>query len=140
MIQLRKDHWHMLDQARRVSVLIAMAGPVVVVLPSSARATTNESLEGLAVLDSFGTNESPLSGGGNWSALSWANGTSGHNTGRISGGWGPSDAYPVITALTGTKRRSPIKVRDRRCGHLGGQTRKSKPVFLHLGWTCPNRE
>jgi len=96
VIQLGRDLWQTLDQARRLSVLIAMAALMVALLPSSARATTNESLEGLAVLDSFGTNESPLSGGGSWSALSWANGTSGHNTGRVSGGWGPNDAYPTI--------------------------------------------
>lgn len=58
--------------------------------------TTNEAIKGLALIDSFGTNESPLSGGAKWSALSWANGSSGHNTGHVSGGWAPYDAYPTI--------------------------------------------
>lgn len=56
----------------------------------------NEALENLTVVNSFETNESPLSGSGTWTALNWANGTSGHNTGRVFSGWGPFDAYPTV--------------------------------------------
>jgi hypothetical protein len=53
-------------------------------------------LKSLPVRDAFSTNENPLSGGGAWAALSWANSTSGHNTGWVSGGWGPYDAFSTI--------------------------------------------
>jgi len=85
--------------------------------------STPEALENLALVDSFGTNESPLSGGGKWAALNWDSSTSGHNTGRVSSGWGPFDAYPTIngafwnkatfadtgagTAVLGTLIKSP---------------------------------
>jgi len=53
-------------------------------------------LNSLPVNDAFATNENPLSGGGAWAALAWDNSTSGHNTGRVEGGWGPYDAYSTI--------------------------------------------
>ena len=59
-------------------------------------ANTNAALEALALNDSFSTNESPLSDGGAFAALSWDNGTSGHNTGQVESGWGPYDAYSTI--------------------------------------------
>jgi hypothetical protein len=56
--------------------------------------------EGLARLtqrDTFGTVENPLSNGGRWSKLNWAS-----NTGQVagsgtSGGWAPSNGYPVVS-------------------------------------------
>jgi hypothetical protein len=59
-------------------------------------ASTSAALEALALNDSFATNESPLSDGGAFAALSWDNGTSGHNTGRVESGWGPYDGYSTI--------------------------------------------
>lgn len=59
-------------------------------------ANMNGALQALPVEDSFATNESPLSYNGSFAALSWANGTSGHNTGQVAGGWGPYDASPTI--------------------------------------------
>jgi sugar lactone lactonase YvrE len=59
-------------------------------------ANMNAALQALPVNDSFATSESPLSDGGAFAALSWANGSSGHNTGRVAGGWGPYDAYSTI--------------------------------------------
>lgn len=56
----------------------------------------NAALKSLSLNDAFATNESPLSGGGKWTALGWANSTSGHDTGQVSAGWGPYDAYPTI--------------------------------------------
>lgn len=70
-------------------------------------ASIDVSLKELALNDSFGTNEAPLSGGGAWTALSWANGTSGNNTGRVSGGWGPYDAYSAINGAYWTKATMP---------------------------------
>jgi len=64
-------------------------------------------LKGLAMTDSFGTNETPLSGGGAWGALFWDNSSSGHNTGRVSGGWGPFDAYATVNGAYWTKATSP---------------------------------
>ncbi|MBS1886226.1 MAG: hypothetical protein JSU06_03470 [Actinobacteria bacterium] len=46
--------------------------------------------------DALATAESPLSEGGIWAALAWDNGTSGHNTGRVAGGWGPYDAFNTL--------------------------------------------
>jgi hypothetical protein len=62
----------------------------------SPAANMDSALKALALNDSFATNESPLSGAGAWAALAWDNGSSGHNTGQVSGGWGPYDAYPTI--------------------------------------------
>jgi hypothetical protein len=59
-------------------------------------ANMDTALKALPVRDSFSTGENPLSGGGAWAALSWANSTSGHNTGWVSGGWGPYDAFSTI--------------------------------------------
>ncbi len=59
-------------------------------------ANMDAALKALPVNDAFATNESPLSGGGAWAALAWDNSTSGHNTGRVEGGWGPYDAYSTI--------------------------------------------
>jgi hypothetical protein len=60
-------------------------------------------LKALPVRDPFATNESPLSGGGAWAALNWDNSGSGHNTGRVEGGWGPYDAYSTINGAYWTK-------------------------------------
>ena len=54
-------------------------------------------LAGLTQLDAFGTAQNPLSGGGRWSRLAWAS-----NTGLVagsgtSGGWAPSNGYPVVS-------------------------------------------
>jgi Ca2+-binding RTX toxin-like protein len=59
-------------------------------------ANMNQALKALPVRDAFTTEESPLAGGGAWTALSWDNSTSGHNTGWVSGGWGPWDAHPTV--------------------------------------------
>lgn len=65
------------------------------------------SLKELALVDAFNINESPLSKGGAWSALAWDNSTSGANTGRVSGGWGPSNAYPTINGAYWTVNTMP---------------------------------
>lgn len=70
-------------------------------------ANMNAALSSLALTDSFGTNESPLSGGGAWAALSWDNGGSGNNTGRVLGGWGPYDAYSAVNGAYWTKAGVP---------------------------------
>lgn len=57
-------------------------------------------LKALSVDDSFAGNESPLSDGGAFSPLTWDNGTSGHNTGQVSAGWGPYDAYPTVNGAS----------------------------------------
>jgi hypothetical protein len=62
----------------------------------SSVANMDAALKALPVRDSFSTDENPLSGGGAWAALSWANSTSGHNTGWVSAGWGPYDAFSTI--------------------------------------------
>jgi len=59
-------------------------------------ANMDAALKALPVNAAFSTNENPLSGSGSWAALAWDNSTSGHNTGWVSGGWGPYDAYPTI--------------------------------------------
>jgi alpha-tubulin suppressor-like RCC1 family protein len=56
----------------------------------------NTAIEALPVNDAFSGSESPLSYGGAFAALAWDNSTSGQNTGRVSGGWGPYDAYSTI--------------------------------------------
>jgi subtilisin family serine protease/sugar lactone lactonase YvrE len=70
-------------------------------------ANMDAALKDLTLNDSFATNENPLSGGGAWAALAWDNSTSGHNTGRVSGGWGPYDAYPTINGAYWTKATFP---------------------------------
>ena len=57
---------------------------------------TGAALEALALNDAFATSESPLSDGGAFTALAWDSSGSGHNTGRVEGGWGPYDAYSTI--------------------------------------------
>jgi hypothetical protein len=59
-------------------------------------ANMDAALKALPVNAAFSINENPLSGSGSWGALAWDNSTSGHNTGWVSGGWGPYDAYPTI--------------------------------------------
>lgn len=54
-------------------------------------------LAGLTTLDAFGTAQSPLSSGGRWSRLAWA-----ANIGQVAGsgttgGWTPSNGYPVVS-------------------------------------------
>jgi sugar lactone lactonase YvrE len=66
-------------------------------------ANMDAALKALALNDAFATNESPLSGGGAWAALNWDNGGSGHNAGRVEGGWGPYDAYSAINGAYWTK-------------------------------------
>jgi hypothetical protein len=61
-------------------------------LPSETR----EMLASLSVIEAFAREENPLSGGGKWTRLSWAN-----YPGRVAGsgttgGWGPSEAYPTV--------------------------------------------
>jgi len=53
-------------------------------------------LQNLTLKDAFSTAENPLSAGGNWAALQWDTSTSGHNTGQVSGGWGPYDAFSTV--------------------------------------------
>jgi sugar lactone lactonase YvrE len=60
-------------------------------------------LKTLQLNDSFGTNENPLSEGGAWAALSWDTSGSGHNTGQVSGGWGPYDSYSTVNGAYWTK-------------------------------------
>ncbi len=62
----------------------------------NAAANMNAALGALSLNDAFATNESPLSGGGKWAALSWDNSTTGYNTGWVSGGWSPWDSFPTI--------------------------------------------
>jgi FG-GAP-like repeat len=66
-------------------------------------ANMDAALKALPVRDSFTTGENPLSGGGAWVALSWANSTSGHNTGWVSGGWGPYDAFSTVNGASWQK-------------------------------------
>jgi hypothetical protein len=54
-------------------------------------------LSGLTALDTFGTAQNPLSGGGRWTKLAWAS-----NTGQVagsgtSGGWTAANGYPVVS-------------------------------------------
>lgn len=56
-----------------------------------------EALARLTQLDAFATAENPLSNGGRWRQLRWAS-----NTGKVegsgtSGGWAPSNSYPVVS-------------------------------------------
>jgi hypothetical protein len=56
-----------------------------------------EGLARLTQLDAFATVENPLSNGGRWRQLRWAS-----NTGKVegsgtSGGWAPSNSYPVVS-------------------------------------------
>jgi hypothetical protein len=57
---------------------------------------TGGALEALALNDSFAYTENPLSDSGAFAGLSWDSSTTGHNTGMVSGGWGPYDAYSTI--------------------------------------------
>lgn len=59
-------------------------------------ASMSAAIGGLRLDDSFATAESPLSEGGTWAALAWDNGSSGHNTGRVQGGWGPYDSFNTL--------------------------------------------
>ncbi len=61
-----------------------------------AVANMDAALKGMPVTDAFATTEAPLSEGGHWAALAWDSSTTGHNTGRVSGGWGPWDTYSTI--------------------------------------------
>jgi len=65
-------------------------------VPLTGATNMNGALSALELNDSFASNESPLSGGGSWSALQWEDSTSEHDTGQVSGGWGPYDAFPTI--------------------------------------------
>jgi hypothetical protein len=66
-------------------------------------ANMDAALKSLPVNDAFATSENPLSGGGAWAALAWDTSTSGHNTGQVSGGWGPYDAYSTINGASWQK-------------------------------------
>jgi hypothetical protein len=66
-------------------------------------ASMDAALKALALNEAFAINENPLSGGGIWAALNWDNSGSGHNTGRVEGGWGPYDAYSAINGAYWTK-------------------------------------
>ena len=61
------------------------------VTATPALAGTSEEIGVLPTLDSLKRSESPLSGGGKWTALNWAAGT-GQGT---TSGWGPSNAFPT---------------------------------------------
>jgi Ca2+-binding RTX toxin-like protein len=65
-------------------------------VPLPKAASMDAALKSLPVNDSFGTSENPLSGGGAWAALAWDTSASGHNTGWVSNGWGPYDAYSTV--------------------------------------------
>ena len=70
---------------------------------STAISYTERSAAGIAgalarlpLIDAFATAENPLSNGGRWTRLAWAN-----YAGRVagsgtSGGWGPSEAFPTV--------------------------------------------
>lgn len=70
-------------------------------------ATMNAALSALPVRDAFATTETPLSGGGAWGALAWDNSTTGHNTGRVSGGWGPYNTFPTVNGAYWTSASFP---------------------------------
>jgi hypothetical protein len=75
----------------------------------SAVTNMDAALKGLPMVDNFNRGEVPLSNGGAWSALSWANGGAGKNTGQTVGafGWSPYDAYPTINGAYWTKATMP---------------------------------
>lgn len=64
-------------------------------------------LKALPVTDAFSTTEAPLSEGGHWAALAWDNSTTGYNTGRLSGGWGPWNTYPTVNGAYWTVANVP---------------------------------
>jgi hypothetical protein len=82
----------------RVRPVVA-AGAFLVALiltlsPGSAYAGTAEEIAALPTLDSLSRAENPLSNSGKWSALYWANTSTGHATGQdTASGWGPNDGY-----------------------------------------------
>ena len=92
-------------------------------------ASMDVALKELALNSSFGTNEDPLSGGGAWAGLFWDNSTSGHNTGTVSGGWGPYDVYPTVNGAYWTKAAMP----DTGSGAAVAATLQARPAFT------PNR-
>ncbi len=65
-------------------------------VPVPAVANMSAALSALKLNDSFATNQTPLTGGGNWAALQWASSAYGYPTGWVSGGWGPYDAFSTI--------------------------------------------
>jgi Ca2+-binding RTX toxin-like protein len=65
-------------------------------VPLTGATNMNGALSALELNDSFASNEVPLSGGGSWSALQWDNSAFETDTGQVSGGWGPYDAFPTI--------------------------------------------
>ena len=72
-------------------------------------ANMDAALKGLPMIDTFNRSEAPLSNGGSWAAVSWANGSSGKNTGQTFGafGWVAYDAYPTINGAHWTKASMP---------------------------------
>jgi hypothetical protein len=83
----------------RGNVGIEGAGNITRVRNFSAGALSSETREKLArlsVVEAFATEENPLSGGGRWTKLSWANATGRVAGTGTSGGWGPWEAYATI--------------------------------------------
>lgn len=83
-------------------------------------------LKALPVNDAFSTNESPLSGGGAWAALQWANGFSGHNTGWVEGGWGPYDPLGFINGAYWQK----ASFADTGSGAGVAAVLSTKPIYI----------
>jgi hypothetical protein len=57
---------------------------------------TSAKLGSLPVVEAFATEESPLSGGGRWTQLSFAAGTGRVAGSGEAGGWGPISAFPTV--------------------------------------------
>lgn len=77
---------------RRVWSLVAVALALLGFAASAARANVFQELELLPSLDALNRTELPLSGGGDWSPLSWA-----ANTGLdTTSGWAPTNAFPTV--------------------------------------------
>ena len=78
----------------------------------------------LSVIEAFSREENPLSGGGKWTRLSWAN-----YPGRVAGsgttgGWGPSEAFPTINGAYW----NPTSYRDEGSGAAVAATLSVSPA------------
>lgn len=62
----------------------------------TAPMTMDTALAELPVRDRFAPAERPLSEGGAWTPLQWDTGTTTTNTGQVSSGWGPIDAFSTV--------------------------------------------
>jgi RHS repeat-associated protein len=97
----------------------------------------SKALDGIAVLDDLNRNESPLSGAGKWSALSWSGGTV--KPGRVTtAGWGPSNAFSTINGAYW----NPATYSDSAAGDAAAITMQTAPGisqrYVALWLNMPN--